>query len=92
MLLIVAHAMRHVHREHAEIKTPVSQPLPSSPPLMMTHEFVETIRALLAQTTVSAGEANSPQSLPSPRGEQGTKTAQEAMVGNEDEHEVNNYE
>ena len=53
VLLIVAHALRHVHSTRP---APVSQPgqvTPPAPGLIVTPELVETLRALLAQTTVS---------------------------------------
>src|SRR6266568_415879 len=92
VLLIVAHAMRHVHHERAEPETPVSQPLPPSPSLVVTPELVDALRALLAQTTVSAGEENSLQALPSPQREQGANAIQEATADNEDGYGAKNYE
>ncbi len=90
VLLIVAHAMRHVHGECAETEAPASQPLPPSPSLVVTPELVDALRALLAQTTVSAGEKNSLQALPSPQHEQEANAAQEATADHE--YGVQNYE
>src|SRR5437763_2015394 len=55
VLLIVAHAMRHVAVEKPEAEVRERQPAP----LVVTPELVETLRSLLAQTTVTE-EANSP--------------------------------
>jgi len=92
VLLIVAHAMRHVHHEGAEIEAPASPPFPPSPSLVVTPEVVDALRALLAQTTVSAGEENDLQALPSPQQKQEVNVTQEATADHEDEHGVNNYE
>ncbi len=63
VLLIVAHALRHVH-----ITRPAAVPQPEqiTPPvlsLILTPELVATLRALLAQTTVSE-ESPARQALP----------------------------
>lgn len=56
VLLIVAHALRHVHLTKP-IAPPQLEPIqPSVPTLMLTPETVETLRALLAQTTISEEE------------------------------------
>src|SRR2546421_5933876 len=55
VLLIVAHALRHVQVEKLPEQTHQQQPVP----LIITPELVETLRLLLSQTTVSE-EANSP--------------------------------
>ena len=90
VLLIVAHALRHVHREHCEVK---QETFPASPPapLVMTPELLDALRALLAQTTVSE-EASAPYALPSPQGEQRTNAAQKATGESDDEQGMNNYE
>src|SRR5206468_4054921 len=51
VLLIVAHAMRHVssQKRAADRQAPVPQPAP----IVISPELVETLRVLLAQTTVS---------------------------------------
>lgn len=70
VLLIVAHALRHV-----QIAKLPSVAIPQQPvPLAVTPELVETLRTLLTQTTVSE-EANSP-TLLLPEGEQGTNNGQ----------------
>jgi hypothetical protein len=51
VLLIVAHAMRHVSSQKViqDVQVPASQPAP----IVISPELVETLRVLLAQTTVS---------------------------------------
>ena len=88
VLLIVAHALRHVQREGVE-PVPPSQALRPSPSLVVTPELVDTLRDLLAQTTVSQ-EANMPYA--SPQDERGTNTAQEATGESDDDHGTNNHE
>ena len=48
VLLIVAHAMRHVQIEKPQPAQPETQP----PQLVITPDLLETLRSLLAQTTV----------------------------------------
>jgi hypothetical protein len=91
VLLIVAHAMRHVQRERDETTSP-SQPLPPTPSLVVTPELVEALRTLLVQTTFSTEEVNSLQALASPQSEQGSINFQEAIADKEDGYKVNNYE
>src|SRR6266536_6454916 len=71
VLLIVAHALRHVHRECCDAKEVKHEASPASPPapLVVTPELLDALRALLAQTTVSE-EATMPFALPSLQGEQ----------------------
>jgi len=91
VLLIVAHALRHVQRERTEEKHaagPASLPVP----LVVTPELLDALQALLTQTIVSAEEVSTLQALPSPQSEQRTRTAQELTAANKDEHEINNYE
>ena len=97
VLLIVAHALRHVHRECTEVKHPAGL---TSPPtsLVVSPELLDALRALLAQTTVSV-EATTPFALPSPQdeleasqGEQQANITQEATGENSDEQGANNYE
>jgi len=97
VLLIVAHALRHVHRERCEVKHEALPPSPPAP-LVVTPELLDALRALLAQTTVSE-EAPTPYALPSPQGEQKankneqrTNIAQEATGESDDEQGANNYE
>ncbi len=85
VLLIVAHALRHVQYE-PEQAAPSTVSTPQPPPLVLTPELVEALRAALAQVTVSE-EPQQPQALPYPQGEQQTNkdeqranTAQEATA------------
>ena len=97
VLLIVAHALRHVHRERTVVKP--SAELASSPaPLVVTSELLDALRALLAQTTISE-EATTSHALPSPHGEPEASTdeqqeniAQERTRVCENEQGANNYE
>src|SRR5713226_8961037 len=74
VLLIVAHAMRHVQLERTgNSVAQLSQPLSS---LVLTPEVIETLRTLLAQTTVSEETPNTP-ALLSSKCEQETNSAQE---------------
>lgn len=104
VLLIVAHALRHVQLEpdHAAA---AAVPAPQPTPLVMMPELVDALRAALSHVTVSA-EPQSPQALPSPQGEQHASnaeqranTAQEAtatgdheQATDERELEANNYQ
>jgi hypothetical protein len=81
VLLIVAHALRHVHRERPEVNH-AAGPASLPAPLVVTPELLDALRALLAQTTVSE-EASMLCALPSPQDEQ---------EANEGEQEVNNRE
>ncbi|HLI05873.1 MAG TPA: hypothetical protein VKV40_04825 [Ktedonobacteraceae bacterium] len=86
VLLIVAHALRHVHSEchqRQEITVPASPP----PPIAITPELVDALRALLMQTII-AEETNRPQELPSPQDE--VSAAQAARANTEGEHGANN--
>jgi hypothetical protein len=51
VLLIVAHAMRHVSSQ--KVIQDVGAPASQSAPLVISAELLETLRELLAQTTVS---------------------------------------
>lgn len=66
VLLIVAHALRHVHSERPESQQTMV-PASSPRPIVITPELVDTLRPLLAQTII-AEETNRPQVLPSPQG------------------------
>src|SRR5205823_2334109 len=83
VLLIVAHAMRHVQMTKTMPPTPqlelMQQPVPS---LVLTPELVETLRVLLAQKTVSE-EDSTQQALPGPKHEE--QTTDEPASNNEDE-------
>lgn len=97
VLLIVAHALRHVHRERTGVKQEAdSTSLPA--PLIVTPELLGALHALLAQTTVAV-EETTPYALPSPQdkqeasqGQQEDKIAQESTGEKSDEQGVNNYE
>ncbi len=52
VLLIVAHALRHVQHE-PEQAAPSTVSIPQPPPLVLTPELVNALRAALAQVTVS---------------------------------------
>ena len=101
VLLIVAHALRHVQREPDQ-----TTPIAGSPaPLAITPELIDALRAALAQVTISE-EPQTSQALPSPQSEQQANkdeqranTAQEAteaygheQATNGGEQETNNYE
>jgi hypothetical protein len=104
VLLIVAHALRHVQQE-PEQTTPAIDSTPQPSPLVLTPELVDTLRAALNQVTVTE-EAEVPQALPEPqdeqeanRGEQVTNTVPEASADcdevretKEGEQETNNGE
>ena len=57
VLLIVAHAMRHVHAQKLSAAEAGSTPQP----LVLTPELMNELRVLLAQTTVSEEQAETPQ-------------------------------
>jgi hypothetical protein len=97
VLLIVAHALRHVHRERTEVKHAAGSTSPLAP-VVVTPELLDALRALLAQTTVSV-EATTSYALPSPQdeqeasqGQQRANIAQEATGENNDTQGANNYE
>jgi hypothetical protein len=70
VLLIVAHALRHVQHEPDQT-APVAAPAPQPVPLVLTPEMVDALRVALVQVTVSE-ERQTPQALPSPQSEQET--------------------
>jgi hypothetical protein len=84
VLLIVAHALRHVQVTKPEAE---AQPQPATLPIV-TPELLENLRVLLSQTTVTE-EANIP-ALFLPEGEQRTNTSQEASATDEDGQGANN--
>jgi hypothetical protein len=97
VLLIVAHALRHVHPERSEAKQE-ALPAPPPAPLVVTPELLDALRTVLAQTTVSE-EATMPYALPSPQGEQEANkgepranVSQKATGASGNEQVVNNYE
>jgi hypothetical protein len=101
VLLIVAHAMRHVQGEPAP-PTPVQVDTPQPTQLVLTPELIDALRAALVQVTVSEEPQASP-ALLAPQSEQRANTrvcdseqeanaAQEAPVGHGHEQEANNFE
>jgi hypothetical protein len=74
VLLIVAHAMRHVSGQKAT--KDVQAPAPQAVPIVLTPELVETLRVLLAQTTVSEEQ---PHKLQITETATGTDTAREEV-------------
>jgi hypothetical protein len=92
VLLIVAHAMRHVQQE-PERTTPVQVNTPQPTPLVLTPELVDALRAALAQVTVT--EEQQP-ALPSPQNEQKANVAEQEhdQEGETDEssQDASNYE
>ncbi len=68
VLLIVAHALRHVQLE-PEQTAPIAASAPQPAPLVLAPELVEVLRAALAHVAVSE-DPQTPQALPSPQGEQ----------------------
>ena len=97
VLLIVAHALRHVQLEPEQPAPAVaSAPQPAS--LALTPELIDTLRTALTQVTVSE-ELEMSQALPSPQGERQASegghwenTAQGASARCDQEQEANNYE
>ena len=75
VLLIVAHALRHVHRERTEVKHEADLSSPPAP-VVVTPELLDALRALLAQTTVDV-EATTPYALPSPQDKQEASQGQQ---------------
>jgi hypothetical protein len=90
VLLIVAHALRHV-----QITSPqetIAQPLSAEQPapFTLTAEMIEQLRTLLMQSTVT--EEPAMQALPSPKEEQAETIPPEDAHTTEAKLEVNNYE
>jgi hypothetical protein len=101
VLLIVAHAMRHVQSESAP-PTTAQVDVPQPTQLMLTPEVIDALRAALAQVTVSE-ESLLLEALPSTQseqkanthmgeGEQKTNIPEQAPAGQGHEHEMNNFE
>ena len=59
VLLIVAHAMRHVSGQKAT--EGLQAPAPQPTPIVVTPELIETLRMLLAQRTISEEQPETPQ-------------------------------
>lgn len=89
VLLIVAHAMRHVRPERRAI--PDSATVQATPNLILNPELIEALRTLLSQTTITE-EFHKVPTLPSSEGEQETNTRQEGSGSDENEQGANNYE
>ena len=86
VLLIVAHALRHV-----QLETPKGAAQPTAAAsLVITPDLLEALRVLLVQTTVS--EATNTNQLLLREGEQTANTAQEAAGEEEEEPGANNGE
>jgi hypothetical protein len=90
VMLIVAHALRHVQLE-PERSTSATVPAPQPIPLAPTPELIDALRAALAQVTVSE-EPETLQALPSPQGERRANTAQENLGESDGEQGADNYE
>jgi hypothetical protein len=87
VLLIVAHALRHVSAAQTKEQT-AFQPQAQSAPLVLTPELLSELRTLLTQATVSE-EVNNEQLL-LPEGEQAANTAPQAAAGEDEEQGANN--
>jgi len=97
VLLIVAHALRHVQRERTEVKQ-IAGPTPLAAPVTVTPELLDALQLLLAQHTPTTS-AVTPNASPSSegeqetnQGEQGTNSAQATIGEGETEQAANNYE
>jgi hypothetical protein len=89
VLLIVAHALRHVHTLEPIAATSPELLQPTAPNLELTPEAIETLRVLLAQTTVIEEDPGQ-QALPDPNHEE--RGTDESTTNNEPEQGTNNYE
>jgi hypothetical protein len=94
VLLIVAHALRHVQKEPEQPVLDTVAALQSAP-LVLTPELVDALRVALTQVTVSE-ECEIAQPLPQPQseqgrtgGKQGASTAQGALAVCDDKQETN---
>jgi hypothetical protein len=89
VLLIVAHALRHVHTIEP-VAAPQSELVqPTAPNLVLTPDVIETLRVLLAQTAVVEEDPRQ-QALPEPSHEE--QVTDESTTNNEGEKGANNYE
>lgn len=88
ILLIVAHALRHVHSQHPERQETTVLASPPAP-IVITPELVDALRALLTQTMITE-ETNRPQELPSPQEEHEVTAAHAVRANTEDEQGANN--
>ena len=89
VLLIVAHAMRHVRPARTKIPDPAK--VQATQNLVLNPELIEALRTLLSQTTITEDPQAVP-ILPSPEGEREANTRQEGPEGDENEQAANNYE
>ncbi len=89
VLLIVAHALRHVHTIEPMAAPQSKLVRPTAPNFVLTPEVIETLRVLLAETTV-VEEDPGQQALPEPNHEE--RGTDESTTHNEDEQGANNYE
>jgi len=89
VLLIVAHALRHVHTIEPMAAPQSKLVQPTAPNSVLTPEVIETLRVLLAQTTVLEEDPRQ-QALPEPNHEE--RIPDESATNNEDEQGANNYE
>ncbi len=89
VLLIVAHALRHVHTIEPMAAPQSKLVQPTAPNFVLTPEVIETLRVLLAQTTVLEEDPRQ-QALPEPNHEE--RIPDESATNNEDEQGANNYE
>jgi len=85
VLLIVAHALRHVQPESEQPAPDAASALPPAP-LVLTPELVDALRAALAQVTV-AEEPPMQQAILSAQSEQEPNTDQETSAGYNHEQE-----
>jgi hypothetical protein len=81
VLLIVAHALRHVQPEHTDLKQ-TGEPDSSSASLIVTPELMDTLRSLPSPQDEQEAD----------KGEQRTNFAQKATGECDAEQRVNNYE
>ena len=88
ILLIVAHALRHVHSQHPQRQETTALASPPAP-IVITPELVDALRALLTQTIITE-ETNRPQELPSPQEEHEVTVTHAARANKEGEQGANN--
>jgi hypothetical protein len=89
VLLIVAHAMRHVQMRKPQEEPMAPAQVVEQTPFVLTPEMIDQLRELLMQTTVE--EEVRQEALPSPKEEQ-AETTPPLKENSEGELEVNNYE
>ncbi len=89
VLLIVAHALRHVQIARPQEEPPAPAQVIEQPPFVLTPEMIDQLRQLLMPTTVE--EEVRQEALPSPEKEQ-IETISPEDAATEAKLEVNNYE